>query len=179
MSHGETKEIFVLAISPFTRGFGFTVFEGPTRPIDWGVKEARTDKNARCLQKMEALLDFYQPDVLIMENYAGRASRHCKRIQTLIDELAILPRGKKIKTRIYSRAIKKEFFSRHGAVTKHDVAQAIARWLPEFKPRLPRKRKIWMSEDPRMSIFDAIALVLTHFYAMNKKAKRRVGGIYE
>ena len=33
----------------------------------------------------------------------------------------------------------------------------MANHFPELAPRLPRFRKPWMSEDYRMSIFDAIA----------------------
>jgi len=39
--------------------------------------------------------------------------------------------------------------------------------FPELAPRLPRFRKPWMSEDYRMSIFDAVAFGLTsikYFY---------------
>ena len=41
--------------------------------------------------------------------------------------------------------------------------------FPELAPRLPRSRKPWMSEDYRMSIFDAVALALTFFFQFNNK----------
>jgi len=42
MSIKNEKVIRVLAIDPSTRGFGFAVLEGPSRLIDWGVKETRS-----------------------------------------------------------------------------------------------------------------------------------------
>jgi|SRR5690348_15036174 hypothetical protein len=44
-------------------------------------------------------------------------------------------------------------------------AQFIASHIPVFQPLLPPPRKIWNSEDARMSIFDAAALALTFFDA--------------
>ena len=51
---------------------------------------------------------------------------------------------------------------------KQEIAIAIAERFPELAPRLPRFRKPWMSEDYRMSIFDAVALALTFFFQFNK-----------
>ena len=51
---------------------------------------------------------------------------------------------------------------------KQEIAIAIAERFPELAPRLPRSRKPWMSEDYRMSIFDAVALALTFFFHFNK-----------
>ena len=57
----------------------------------------------------------------------------------------------------------KECFASVGAGTKYEIAKAIATQIPAFAHRLPRLRKIWMSEDPRQSLFDAAALGLTFF----------------
>ena len=55
------------------------------------------------------------------------------------------------------------------ATTKQEIAIAIAERFPELAPRLPRSRKPWMSEDYRMSIFDAVALALTFFFKFKNK----------
>ena len=47
---------------------------------------------------------------------------------------------------------------------------AIARDFPELEPRLPPVRKIWISEDARMNIFDAVALGMTFFHTKKKRA---------
>lgn len=45
--------------------------------------------------------------------------------------------------------------------TKHALAEILAKqFSEELASRLPPKRKAWMSEDYRMDIFDAVALVL-------------------
>ncbi len=57
-----------------------------------------------------------------------------------------------------------------GSVDRYEIAKTIARWLYAFEPMLPRPRKIWKSDDRRMSMFDAASLALTHFYFKNQKS---------
>jgi Holliday junction resolvasome RuvABC endonuclease subunit len=169
MSHAYTKDIRALAIDPSTRGFGFAILEGPNRLIDWGVKETKTDKNRRTLKLIAELMDQYQPSVVVVEDYAGKGSRRCQRIQELINDISKCAVQKKIKVRNFSRAKVKQAFSESDASTKYDIAVAIAKRFPELAPRLPRFRKPWMSEDYRMSIFDAVAFGLTFFHFDNKR----------
>ena len=158
-----TKDICVLAIDPSTRGFGFAVLEGPNRLIDWGVKETKTDKNRRTLKIIAALIDQYEPSVIVLEDYAGKGSRRCRRIERLINDIAKLASKRQIKVRSFSRAKVKQAFSECGASNKQEIAIAIANRFRELAPRSLRFRKPWMSEDYRMSIFDAVAFGLTCF----------------
>jgi hypothetical protein len=55
---------------------------------------------------------------------------------------------------------------------------AIAKRFPELALRLPRFRKPWMSEDYRMSIFDAAAFGLAYFRSRNEQklnCRKRIG----
>jgi Holliday junction resolvasome RuvABC endonuclease subunit len=164
-----TKDIRVLSIDPSTRGFGFAVLEGPDRLIDWGVKETRTDKNYRSLKLIVELIDQYEPNVLVLEDYAGKGARRCRRVVELIDDISNLAMKRKVKIRTFARAEITKKFAETGAQTKYEIAIAIANRFPELAPRLPRFRKPWMSEDYRMSIFDAVALALTFFEFENKR----------
>ena len=71
----------------------------------------------------------------------------------------------------FSRADVRACFKHVGARTKREIALAIAREFPELEPRLPPVRRIWMSEDARMNIFDAVALGMTFFHT-KQQAKR-------
>lgn len=164
MNKENARHKLVLAVDPATRGIGFAIFEGPRGPIDWGVKDTKVDKNAQGLRKIERLMDFYHPDVVVVEDYAGKGSRRCRRVQRLIKDIKGLAQKKGIETRSYSRAAIRKTFSGSGAKTKYEIAQKIAQWLPTFARRLPPARKPWMTEDYRMNIFDAVSLALT-FYA--------------
>jgi Holliday junction resolvasome RuvABC endonuclease subunit len=161
----------VLAIDPGTRGFGYAVFEGPNRLIDWAVKETKADKNRRALKAIGDLIERYQPSVIVVEDYAAKGSRRCHRIQTLIDAISTLASKRNIKVKGFSREKIKQELSETGAVNKYEIAIAIAKRFPELAPRLPRFRKPWMSEDYRMSIFDAVAFGLNVFRLQNAKQR--------
>jgi hypothetical protein len=172
MSRAYTKDIRVLAIDPSTRGFGFTVLEGPERLVDWGVKETKIDKKRRCLKLIEDLIDRYLPSVIVVEDYAGKGSRRCRRIQVLINDISKLALKRKVRVRNVSRLKLKQAFSESGAKNKYEIAIAIANRFPELAPRLPRFRKPWMSEDYRMSIFDAVGFGVTFFHIPSNRKLR-------
>src|SRR5262244_1805861 len=164
MSRAYTKDIRVLAIDPSTRGFGFAVLEGPNRLIDWGVKETKADKKRRSLKLIDDLIGLYQPSVIVLEDYPAKGSRRCGRVRELINDISKLAVKRKVKVRNFSRLKVKQAFSESGASTKYEIAIAIAKRFPELAPSLPRFRKPWMSEDYRMSIFDAVAFGVTFFH---------------
>src|SRR5262245_43589130 len=163
MSRAYKKGIRVLAVDPSTRGFGFAVLEGPERLIDWGVKETKTDKRRRSLKLIDDLIEQYQPSVIVVEDYAAKGSRRCRRVRELMKDISRIAVQRKIKVRNFSRLKGKQAFSESGAASKYEIAIAIAKRFPELAPRLPRFRKPWMSEDYRMSIFDSVGFALNCF----------------
>jgi hypothetical protein len=64
---------------------------------------------------------------------------------------------------IYTRKDIEACFATSGARTRHEIADAIARHVPGLAGRLPKKRTAWMADDRRMALFNAAALVFTHF----------------
>jgi hypothetical protein len=169
MSDRRSQGEFVLCIYPSAKGFGFAVFEGSRLLVDWGVKGVHGErKNAQSLRKMRELLAFYRPDMLITEDYKGAASRRGSRIRELIDAISDLAAKKGVASRSFSRAEVRDGF---GLTAKRAIAQSIAQEFPELEPRLPPVRKIWMSEDARMNIFDAVGLGMTFFHAKGKRKR--------
>lgn len=158
------QQTFVLAFYPTTHGYAFVLFEGEQAPFDWGVKEIRErDKNARTLDELEKLLDRYHPEALVIEDTTRYRSRRVTRIKRLHRMIGHRAASRGIDVYRYSREDIRKCFVSVGAVTKYEIAKAVATHNPSFAHRLPRKRKIWMSEDPRQSLFDAAALGLTHY----------------
>ena len=168
MNNLSAENIRILAIDPTTRGFGFAVMEGSDYLIDWGVKEGRdNNKDAHCLNNISELIDRYMPDAIVVEDFNGMGSKRCHRIQILIKKIIELADAKNIKTHSFSRSKIRNVFDLHGAGTKYGIAQAIAGDFPELASRLPPPRKCYMSEDSRMSIFDAMSLAVSYFYYHN------------
>lgn len=157
------EEQRVLAIDPMSKGFGFAVFEGPARLIDWGTKQARGARNHPYVKQAGELIERYHPDVLVVEDTEARGSRRWKRVRQLIPKFRTLAVTRRVRFRRISRRKVQKHFAAAGATTKHQIAVAIAKQFPELDPRLPPPRKRWMSEDESMAIFDAASLALTFF----------------
>ena len=163
------KNVRVLGLAPSSRGIGFALMEGKNTLVDWGVKSVKGEKNLRSLSKVADLITLYEPNVIALEDTRSQGSRRCSRIQALFQEIVALAEGENIKVRRFSRKqIRFEHFTEAPA-TKYAMAESLAARFPEeLGFRLPRKRRLWTSEDPRMDMFDAVALA-EHF--LRSKAK--------
>jgi Holliday junction resolvasome RuvABC endonuclease subunit len=163
MKTSKENQKTVLAVDPSTRGFGFAILEGPKSLLEWGVKEVRGKKNAGALKHVAELIECYKPDVIVMEDCADTHCRRGARVRRLIQDISKLATGKRIKVRRISPRIVRAVLSGSPSAKKQQIAATIAQQFPELASRLPQLRKPWMSEDPRMGIFDAVALALTFF----------------
>ena len=151
------------AIHATDRGFGYVAFEGPFTPYDWGIVFARGDKNAVCLRKIEMMLDRFAPETLLLEAYGKGTSLRSERIARLYRSITSLAAHRSVNVVVYTRTDIRGAFRAVGAITRQEIADAVARHIDAFGHRLPKPRKPWESEDRRMALFSAAALVLTHF----------------
>lgn len=161
---GARNSPFVLAVSVTPRGFAFVLFEGPTTPFDWGIKEKRgLAKSARTFAAITKLVEYYHPAALVIESISPKGARRGPRIRALLGEVEQASRAAGIPVFHYSRADVRRVFAQDGVRTRPEIARAIASRIPAFAPKLPPLRKIWMSEDPKQSLFDAAALGTVFF----------------
>lgn len=163
MMEARDRELRVLSIDPHPRGFGYAVFEGTARLVDWGTKDIRKDKERVTLRKIGQLVRLCQPMVLVVEDCAHASSRRNPRVRRLTERILVAAQEFGIQGRAVPLAAVYRMFVRSGAGTKYEIASALVRAFPELMVRLPPKRKPWQSEDSRMSIFDAVALGLAYF----------------
>lgn len=172
MNH-KTHHPLVLSIYPTSKGYAFVLFEGAQTPYDWGVKDIRKkEKNEATLEGVKIIIERYRPDYLIIEDYTEKGSRRSSRIRRLYRTITHYAESECIEVNRISQKTIRACFASVGAKRKYDIAQAIAHHIPAFAHRLPPLRKIWMSEDPRQSLFDAAALGLT-FYSNTYPCKCR------
>ena len=157
-----TRGKLVLAVATSPRGFAFVLFHDPTAPLDWGIKTIPGEqKNPRCLLAIKKLLRLYHPSVIVLEE-TGKDSRRGPRLRALNRDIAELATREKVKVIRLTTAKVRATFAPANARTKAEIAKVIAGKIPAFAPKLPPPRKIWMSEDPRQSLFDAVALGMTY-----------------
>ena len=171
---GLRKGELVLAICPFSRGIAFTLFEGPLSPIDWGIKEVRTsDRNTKALAVAIALIERLQPDVVVLEDYSRGHGHKSPRVRRLHRLIANYADGQAIEVIQFSKAGVRLCFADVGARTRYEIAQSVAARVHALSHRLPPVRRIWMSEDPRMSLFDAAAIAMAYFATARISRKER------
>lgn len=161
---GARRDPWVLALYPFTRGIAFTFFHAPLSPLDWGIKRITGDrKNVRGFRIAQALIERYQPDAVVMGNCSDPHSRRSGRVCRLEQMIAghVTARGYELHT--FKREEIRACFKGVGAITRHEIAQAIASQVHALARHLPPVRQIWATEDARMSLFDAASLAMTFY----------------
>jgi len=155
----QSSEKRVLALDVHPRSFGFVVFEGPNRMLDWGIKSFRPGVNAVKVpagKKLLALLDEFTPSAVAIRKPEMR--RNTKMLATIERQA----RSRGIPVRFISRKDVNRAFVGFES-NKYEVATALAKQFPALASRLPPKRKCWQSEDYRMGIFDAAAVGVAYF----------------
>lgn len=147
-----------LAIDPTTAGFGFVACEGSDRLVDWGLARLEQPDAILYQKRVEKLLDRVRPQVLVLEDM--RDSRRGDRATAWAQLAGKCARKRGIRVERVKRAEVSRHFASSGK-TRWRVAVAISHLFPELAPSLPKKRRIWESEDRRMAIFAAASFALT------------------
>lgn len=157
-----------LALDPTKDGFAFAVLQGSETLLDWACSEVGRKKPEQWHSRIEKLIARYDPEIVVLEDVEH--SRRGKWARRFALDVESFVRAQGIDVRKVTRREVQEAFAGSGK-TKYEIAVAIANLFPELEPRLPRRRKPWMSEDKRMSIFDAISFALValrHIEPFNK-----------
>ena len=163
MSLGERLSKRVLAVYPTSRGFGFVMFEDPKTLSDWGLPKVPPADEPEILSRISTLIERHCPDLLVIESTADPECRRKDRVRGLLQAVEDLAGQRRIPVEALSKDAVGRAFAYAHAVTKQQIATVIASQYPELAPRLPPPRKIWKSEDVRMSLFSSAALALTSY----------------
>lgn len=151
----------LIAVYPNTTGFGHVILNEKGEILDFGITSIRPVKNEKCLEKIIEVVTYFQPSILILEDY--EKSVKSERVKELIKEISnCVTKG--IKVFKYTRVQVKDTFELFGARNKYEISQKISEIYPELKTKLPNKRKPWEPENYYQGLFDAMALVLTYQY---------------
>ena len=165
MSQTPTDPTRIFALDPTTKGFGYAILETPFHLIDWGLAHISGEKDSGAVARFEALLNQYRPDVVVLEDSAAAGSRRRPRVQELLNTLGKTARERGIAVHAIPRlAVIECFSSPDKRATKFSITEHLAETFPELAAKMPKRRKIYQSEDERIATFDAVALAVT--YAM-------------
>ncbi len=158
MKHKRLARILALDLHP--RSFGYVVIESPTKLLDWGVCSCRRKSKPSDVliqRRLRPLLQLLKPTLLVI-----RSGQQIFPRQKLLRERFL--KGVVAEARTY-RACVRQLRSTEGRaekLTKYERAREAAERFPVLVERLPLKRKPWESAYYSMSIFEALAIAVTH-----------------
>src|SRR5262249_21264115 len=143
----------ILAIDPTSRGLAFAVLEAPAFLVDWGERIIPA-KTGGLLRKVDDLLTYHEPTVLVVEDVAAKGCRRRERAREEIHRMEQLAIARGVRVERVSRLAVLDSFAL--AKNKYEAALRLTEIFPALGGRPPSKRKAWETEDARMNIFDAL-----------------------
>jgi hypothetical protein len=160
----------VLAIEPSSKGLYFVAFDVDQRLLDWGGREARTNKNRHCRLVARTLAKGFKPKYLVLEDGDAPTSTRRPRIRELLRAMAQDACDDGYRVVRIPRLKVRQRFCVYGISSKDDIASAICEKYPELAPRLPKKRRPWESEHYSLALFEAVALGVTFFSMRDRRS---------
>ncbi len=150
-----------LSIYPTKNGFSFSYFESPRNLIDWGNTYGKASEISEKIQK---LIDYYKPNVLITEDHKGDSYRRGKRIACMLDDIYKTTEQNDIHLKMYSRCMVKGVFDCFGANNQYETAVLLTQWYPSLSIKLPPEPKPWQWTNYRKGVFDSVSFAISYFY---------------
>jgi hypothetical protein len=154
----------VLAIFPNTTGFGYVVMTGARELTDYGAVRVRPVSNQVSIERIQKIIKFVQPVLVVLQDPDGKAGRTGKRVKNLILEIVKYVQDQGLTVNQYSRDQIRIVFENFGAVTKYEIMKVLLSEFSHLNHIVPPKRKLWMSEDRNMAVFDALSLLTCYYY---------------
>ena len=142
----EYRNVLVIAAASTKLGHIFLI-DGT--PVDWGVSKESSNSPKQAYQYTKKKIAYYQPDLLITELVTDK-SKKGQYSRSLINMIAKAAQDADVQWSLVTRQQKYE--------NKFQEARALSERFPELKSSLPPPRHWWQTEDPRMIIFEALAM---------------------
>lgn len=160
----EDRHERVLGIYPNSFGFGFALMQGALSVIDKGMVKVKPACNTTALTKMKKLIEKYEPERVIVEDFEANRLGKSPRVKQLIRSLQSYLKVKEIPVNLYSREQIRLVFDIWNARTRYEIAEVIVRNIPKLRMLLFDKPKYPKSEAYGSALFDAVSLCICHYY---------------
>jgi hypothetical protein len=134
----------ILAIFPNVLGFGYAFFQDIYLPKYYGMSIVKPPDNKKCLERIIAMIQTYQPTLLLLPTPDGKRNRKRKRIQELLQNITDYAKENNIAYKCYSREQIRLVFEKFGARSKLEIADKICSVMTEMEKYKPVRRKAYM-----------------------------------
>jgi hypothetical protein len=155
-------EIRILAVDARRSRFGYALFEGPTRLLDWGASEippgsANRTSIMMASKRVAPLLKLGHPALVVVRRPRRGKKESATATAPIVKAFLREATERQIRVCLMSRREILQAFRVLRGSTKDEIAIVLAGIFPELLTRLPPKKKAWQSERHSMIVFDAIA----------------------
>jgi hypothetical protein len=162
MKQLQRKVPLVLGLALYTRGFGFALVHGG-QIVNWGTTKPEPGENTSqwSVKRLKSLISQWKPDAVIFEDSLAEDSLRGPRLRRLTKQMMAVAQKRGLVVKSISRTKLAEIVTGNKNATKYEIAETILKQFPnELTAWLPPKRKAWMRENPKLRVFDAVALGL-------------------
>ncbi|MBK9632874.1 MAG: hypothetical protein IPO62_17770 [Saprospiraceae bacterium] len=156
----------IFAFYPNANGFGFVYMENARKLVGFGTVRFNPVNNNSIIQRIKKMFEDFPPTKVVLLNPESQFSRTGKRTKQLLKEIRTFAESENLQVTQYSRDQIREVFNPNHR-TKYEIAGHLLTEFKELESYKPKKRKLWMSEDRNMAIFDALSLALVWYYLNN------------
>lgn len=163
----------ILAIDLRPQRFGYAVFEGSKRLLDWGAANYRPGGDAGAVKARRSaakLVSIFNPSVIVVRTARRQSALGIADVKPILGAIQRVALSQGVPVRVLARNDVRKVFRTQHAKTKHDIACRLTIMFPELLWKLPPKREIYESEASAMMIFDAVALGVTYWYMQDSSA---------
>ena len=152
----------VLALYPNARAIGYAVMDTPVRVKSSNYRYLSPKDPEAYLEYIAYIIRRFDPQVILIESEVTRNQSRGKRMQKLFYKIEGLIEEMGYPIQHYSR---KNIADTFNGLNKPDIADVIIQQFPTYAHKRPPER---MSTDggesPAWSEFDALSMVMTHFF---------------
>jgi hypothetical protein len=160
-----TAKLRLLAIAIKARWLGFAVLEDGGLLFEWGMiyyskKPALQLRTAK--GRLQTMIQRVSPSHVVLLQRESAPNLEIASIRALTRIVREIAAREGIPLAVLSRKTVRSMFHPEGAHSRSEIALAVVRNYPELGWKLPPERKLWMAEDPRMTLFDAVSAAIAH-----------------
>jgi hypothetical protein len=134
-----------------TRGIAYLVIENDEL-LDWGIKRFRRDKTRNnIIDYLLTIIHFGDIETVLINSQDTEANTESSRFAS---DLEFYLHDKNVSfQKVPSQLIKQAF----DGAARYEIAERLSQELPHIAHLLPKRKRIWESEDAHMLLFDAAA----------------------
>lgn len=157
------------------RWLGFVELDAQQRLLDWGLVfyQRRSPEQLRSAKrKLEDLLARMDPSFVVLVLSGLTGNKEVPAVRSIARSLRTASTSRSIQIVSLHRSVIRAAFAPFKARSKHQIAVALIQAFPEIGWKLPPARKIWVKEDSRMAIFDALAGAVAYHKMQMRNANK-------